>query len=65
MDTGNERWTIDDKDEFGTIADGLAQYVAQFYEKDPSTVTESEMSILKVARAYLRLYQQVFTDDLR
>lgn len=58
----NERWTIEDRDEFGKVADGLAEFIASFYEKDPSTITEDQMTVLRVSRAYLRLYQSVFTD---
>jgi hypothetical protein len=59
---GNERFSIDERDEFGKVADGLAEFVAGFYGKDPSTITETEMNLLVVARAYLRLYQVVFKD---
>lgn len=63
METGNERFSIDERDEFGKVADGLAEYVATFYGKDPSTITEIEMNLLVVARAYLRLYQFLFTEN--
>lgn len=63
MDIGNEKFTIDERDEFGRLADELSEWISRSYAKDPSTVTQEELAILTVARAYLRLYQVVFTND--
>lgn len=59
---GNERWSAEELREFNEVADGLGAYSAGFYEKDPSTITETERGILKVAKAYLKLYSSVFKD---
>jgi len=62
MSDGNERFSIEERDTFGKIADNLAEYVANFYGRDPSTITEEEMGFLEIARCYLKLYQATFIE---
>lgn len=56
----NEAFSIEERDRLGRIADQLASFVANFYDKDPSNITEDELGFLEVARGYLKLYTTLF-----
>lgn len=61
MAIGNEIFSIDERDRMGKVADELASYVANFYNKDLSKIPEEELGFLEIARLYLKLYTVLFT----
>ncbi len=57
----NEIFSIEERDEFGKIADQLAAYVATFYEKNTNEISEEELGMLVLAKGYLKLYKRIFS----
>lgn len=52
--TITDRFTTEELDEFGKIADHLAQLIADSFEVE--NLTEEDLGMLTVARAYMKLY---------